>query len=242
MFTILLVYAGYVNSSGGGDDFTETCPTCRSIFYTVTPDLTYLPKKYHPYVIPAVRRVYIDGSAISSLQRKLARAETRVKKLESDQEILLKRCEAYMAASHAHASSESNALIEVERLKRKVANLSTYMEATDTQQNELEKSVDQVKDEVAYWKSKYSWMKERLQSIDTQNGDDIDNDHKRKGKKSTKPHGDGMSRDASTSNDIVLETPTRQIKPIPRRPTRATTAQSIERPKRHRISYSNTTI
>lgn len=124
--------------------------------------LTYLPEKYHQYIIPAVRRVYIDNSSASSLQRKLARAEVRVAKLENEQEILLKQCEAHMAASQVHASNAYTALKETERLKKKVDGLSTRVDAAEALQDEYEKNASQVREEVTYWKSKYSKMKQRL--------------------------------------------------------------------------------
>ncbi|KAF8634205.1 hypothetical protein AX15_001018 [Amanita polypyramis BW_CC] len=159
--------AAHVNSSNDADQITATCPTCRFEFYTVTPDLTYLPKKYHQYVLPAVRRVYVDNNTVQSLQKKLAKAEGRVRKLENDQELLLKKCEGHMAASQAHASSEYDALREIERLKGKLEGLGRQMEATETLQYELEMSVSQVHYEVSYWKAKYNKMKHRLQCVET---------------------------------------------------------------------------
>ena len=71
-----------------------------------------------------------------------------------------------MAASRAHASSEQTALKEIDRLKKNVDGLSTHMKDTEILHNELENCVSQVKDEVTYWKTKYSNMKKRVQSLD----------------------------------------------------------------------------
>lgn len=71
-----------------------------------------------------------------------------------------------MAASRAHAFSEHTALKEIDRLKKQVDGLSTHMEDTEVLHNELENCVSQVRDEVTYWKSKYSKMKQRVQSLD----------------------------------------------------------------------------
>jgi chromosome segregation ATPase len=110
--------------------------------------------------------VYIDNSSVSSLQRKLARAEARVTKLENEQEILLEKCETHIAVSRAHAFREHSALKEVDRLKKQVGGLSTHMEHTEALRSELEDGVSKVRDEVTYWKSKYSKMKQRVQSSD----------------------------------------------------------------------------
>ncbi|KAF8347984.1 hypothetical protein F5887DRAFT_881457 [Amanita rubescens] len=152
--------ADHVNSSSGMGEITASCPTCRSTFYIVKPDLTYLPKKYHEYVLPAVRRVYMDSTLDSSLQQKLAKSEARVAKLENEQEIVLNQCEAHMAASQAHAFGEHNALKEVERLKRQMDGLSSQMKDRDMLQNQL------IEEEVTYWKTKYRRLKQRLQSIE----------------------------------------------------------------------------
>ncbi|KAF8732665.1 hypothetical protein AX14_004103 [Amanita brunnescens Koide BX004] len=206
--------AGHVNSSSGMDEITASCPTCRSTFYTVMPDLTYLPEKYHQYIIPAVRRVYIDNSSASSLQRKLARAEVRVAKLENEQEILLKQCEAHMAAS-----------------QKKVDGLSTRVDAAEALQDEYEKNASQVREEVTYWKSKYSKMKQRLDAS-TNNVDNTILHSKRKSLGNVTWHSEGTFLDDSMAM--------RQIKPIPRRATGASSPQSkpvtAERPKRPRVS------
>ncbi|KAF8202419.1 hypothetical protein BJ912DRAFT_441979 [Pholiota molesta] len=72
---------------------TSTCPDCRSTFHTVIPDLTYLPEKYHPFVSPAVRRVYIDVSSHASLQKKLGQAEKQIDHLRSKEAKLQNRNE-----------------------------------------------------------------------------------------------------------------------------------------------------
>lgn len=86
----------------------------------------------------------------------------RVAKLENEQEILLKQCEAHMAASQVHASNAYTALKETERLKKKVDGLSTRVDAAEALQDEYEKNASQVREVVTYWKSKYSKMKQRL--------------------------------------------------------------------------------
>lgn len=71
-----------------------------------------------------------------------------------------------MAASRAHAFNEHSALKEVDRLKKQVGGLSTHMENTEVMRSELENCVSQVRDEVTYWRSKYSKMKQKVQSSD----------------------------------------------------------------------------
>ncbi|KAI0288456.1 hypothetical protein BC826DRAFT_884626, partial [Russula brevipes] len=38
--------------------YQSTCPTCRAPFPTVQADLSVIPKKYHVFISPPLRRVY----------------------------------------------------------------------------------------------------------------------------------------------------------------------------------------
>ncbi|KAJ6619934.1 hypothetical protein B0H10DRAFT_2364106 [Mycena sp. CBHHK59/15] len=67
------------------DGFTSTCPTCRETFNMgkppklTAPQLTCLPKKFHQYMVPSIRRVYLDTSRHDGLRKKLAASEARVR-------------------------------------------------------------------------------------------------------------------------------------------------------------------
>ena len=69
-----------------------------------------------------------------------------------------------MAAAQAHAFSEHNALKEVERLQKQMDCLSWHMKDADVRQNNLERCIGQVENEVTYWKNKYRRLTQRLQS------------------------------------------------------------------------------
>ncbi|KAJ7142185.1 hypothetical protein C8R46DRAFT_815002, partial [Mycena filopes] len=97
-------------SATSRDGFTSTCPTCREGFNMVRPELTCLPKKFHQYIVPSLRRVYISPADPSpskeALKRKLSVAEARVQQLEDDKERLMRECERTIAAAQAHARGE----------------------------------------------------------------------------------------------------------------------------------------
>jgi outer membrane murein-binding lipoprotein Lpp len=80
--------------------------------------LTYLPKKYHQYVVPGVRRVYLDTSTEAILQKKLTKADARIRKLEAEQETLLKQCEQHMSAARAHAEGEKKERRRADKLEQ----------------------------------------------------------------------------------------------------------------------------
>ncbi|KAF5373335.1 hypothetical protein D9615_007382 [Tricholomella constricta] len=149
--------ADHVNAPGS-DDLKSTCPTCRKMFNIVTPDLTYLPKKYHPYIVPSVRRLYLDTARQADLQENLSAAQERIKKLERDQETLLRQCERHMAAARAHAEGEKKVrddnthLCHALREKEKEYSYSQEKVVLDLEKLEAERNS---------WKSKYKDLKKR---------------------------------------------------------------------------------
>jgi hypothetical protein len=123
--------------------------------------LTYLPKKYHQYIVPGVRRVYIETSA-PDLQKKLAKAEARIRKLERDQEILLEQCEQHMSAAHAHAQGELKARTRVAELKDEVQQITTYAAKS---KREYEGGIENIEEDRDIVRSKYEKLKVRYREI-----------------------------------------------------------------------------
>ncbi|KAF8645050.1 hypothetical protein AX16_008108 [Volvariella volvacea WC 439] len=111
--------ADHVNSPSS-EETTSFCPTCRAPFNTVTPDLTYLPKKYHQYVVPSVRRVYLEGANSDSMRKKLVRAEERIALLQESQDGLLLECEQYKNAMIAAEMREAEIIKRFQALTLKV--------------------------------------------------------------------------------------------------------------------------
>ncbi|KAJ7654533.1 hypothetical protein DFH06DRAFT_1416212 [Mycena polygramma] len=101
-------------SATSPDGFTSNCPSCRETFNMVRPELTCLPKKFHQYIQPSIRRVYIDLSLHEHLRKKLLASDARVKALEKDKERLMTERERHIAAAGAHARGETNALLKTE--------------------------------------------------------------------------------------------------------------------------------
>ena len=83
--------------------------------------LACLPRHYHQFILPSVRRVYLDLSACSVLQSKLEKAEARLKVHKSHEEALAKRCESLSAALNAHKAGESKAVQNATVMKREMA-------------------------------------------------------------------------------------------------------------------------
>lgn len=107
-----------------------------------------MPTKYHQYVLPGVRRIYLDTTAYTSLQKKLKQAEIRNKALKESEEELIKQCERYQAAASAHRNGEANANAElddlrnefdetVEDLEREKEELQDMVESAEVEKEEL---------------------------------------------------------------------------------------------------------
>lgn len=82
--------------------------------------MTYLPKKYHEYVIPSLRRIYLDSPHHSDLKKDLKASQEKIKKLEKDRDILMQQCEKHMAAARAQAEGERAARLKASDLQSKL--------------------------------------------------------------------------------------------------------------------------
>ncbi|KAK0202470.1 hypothetical protein DFS33DRAFT_1454743 [Desarmillaria ectypa] len=110
-------------STSSRDGFMAKCPTCRTKFTIVIPELHSLSKQFHRYVTPSIRRVFIEpnpSETYEELKHRLEVSEARNTTLERDNEDLMNSCERYMAESAAHARGERRATIELQRVKRQL--------------------------------------------------------------------------------------------------------------------------
>ena len=103
-----------------------------------------LPQKYQQYVLPAVRRVYLDTTPYTNLQKKLKHAENRNKALRESEEELIKQCERYPAAASAHRRGEANANAELDDLRNEY---DEAVGALDREKEELQDTVESIERE-----------------------------------------------------------------------------------------------
>ncbi|OJT03300.1 hypothetical protein TRAPUB_6078 [Trametes pubescens] len=142
----------YIEASA--DALSASCPTCRASFSIgasrdrlhqprrpslslppapAIPDLRFVPKKYHSYILPSIRRVFIspnahpDPDVAAESQRELraqvARLTDKIDALVQDKALLMDRCEAAIRASQAHAQGERDERLAKERLDRDMRDL-----------------------------------------------------------------------------------------------------------------------
>ncbi|KAF9785073.1 hypothetical protein BJ322DRAFT_980647, partial [Thelephora terrestris] len=132
----------YEHVKSSTDAIRSTCPTCRSPFYTVTLDPTFVPAKYQPFIIPTIRKIYLntDPGGTSAASRQLQEQLTAVKKenedlvsklkgRDRDVKLLMAKCESTMAAATAHARGERDTRLENKRLRQEMGQLAEQYRA-----------------------------------------------------------------------------------------------------------------
>ena len=103
----------------------------------MTVDSAFVPAKYHPFIIPALRRIYLNtdpsrsSAASRELQGQLSAAKkenedlaSKIKGRDRDIKLLMTKCESNMAAAATHAQGERDARLENERLRYELDQLA----------------------------------------------------------------------------------------------------------------------
>jgi hypothetical protein len=76
-----------------------------------------VPKKYHEFILPSVRRVYFDVSPQTDYKKRIQVLEGRVKTLERDRVLLMEKCESTTARNKIHAVGEKKAVQDAKKMK-----------------------------------------------------------------------------------------------------------------------------
>ncbi|KAG1734081.1 uncharacterized protein EDB91DRAFT_1348647 [Suillus paluster] len=118
---------GHINS--GNDALKSSCPSCRTIFHIAMPDLTFVPKKYHDFMAPSVRKLYMDIASPAPLVAEIDELKKRVATLSRDRDALMEKCEAYMASSRQHATNEKDARLEAQAARDATSKLQIKYDA-----------------------------------------------------------------------------------------------------------------
>ena len=100
-------------------------PNANQILTSVTPDLTIVPKKYHPFTSPPLRRVFLDARednsrvVIRKLNAEISALKERITSLGREKDILTDDCYS------AHSALEDLSAGE------EIARLNSYKAAAD---------------------------------------------------------------------------------------------------------------
>jgi hypothetical protein len=103
----------------------------------VLPNLAYIPKKYHEFMLPATRRVYLDTPQNSDLKRHIEGLEQRNKLLEKDKVLLMEKCEENLARIKTHTLGERNAVKEAQEARKEARKMREMYEELKTKFEEL---------------------------------------------------------------------------------------------------------
>ncbi|KAF8553558.1 hypothetical protein OG21DRAFT_1509999 [Imleria badia] len=123
--------------SSGSEALKSACPTCRKSFHIATPDFTFVPQKYHDFILPSVRRVYMDVPSVAAMTREIDALTQRLEGFVKENEHLRQRCSHYKDRL-GDIESEKLTIIEQEaearqqflNLRRKYDSLKTrYLDA-----------------------------------------------------------------------------------------------------------------
>ncbi|KAJ8590972.1 hypothetical protein M405DRAFT_765597 [Rhizopogon salebrosus TDB-379] len=115
--------------SSGKDALKSSCPACRNVFHIAVPDPSFIPKKYHDFMVPSVRKLYMDIPSTGPLTAEIEQLKKRVATLGRDRDALMEKCEAYMAASRQHADKEKTARLEARAAREATSQLQIKYDA-----------------------------------------------------------------------------------------------------------------
>ncbi|KAJ7625476.1 hypothetical protein FB45DRAFT_66875 [Roridomyces roridus] len=209
-------------------DFTAECPTCREPFHTVRPELACLPKAFHKFALPSLRRLYLDlePSHQSTLESRLAASEARIATLESDKDRLLRAGEQHAAAARAHSRGETEALRKVSSLQAELQRARTEASRAQDKAIDLAGRLVELRAEqqvtagdlgdasavIEDLKAKYSKLKRHCRSLEASGREEVEADSSSFVLKKRN------SDVAGSSSDVQGSTPKRLrvIRPLPR--------------------------
>ncbi|KAF8916135.1 hypothetical protein CPB85DRAFT_370618 [Mucidula mucida] len=135
-------YAG----AGDSDAYTASCPTCRATFPIVLPDMRGLPKKFHTFFSPSIRRVFIETTPdFDDLKERLNASESRNAVLERDNKHLMTACERFMKQSDAHATGERRVTLDLQKLKGLLTDERRKAEEMKAQLDAVQQKYDKLK-------------------------------------------------------------------------------------------------
>ncbi|KAK0239227.1 hypothetical protein EDD85DRAFT_535141 [Armillaria nabsnona] len=108
--------------------FQSFCPTCREKFPIAIPQLQHLPHSFHQFILPSVRRVFLDTSPdpqVEDLKRRLKVAEDRLEIQSTSHALAISRLtqQLELDATKKRREDDRAALLEMIYHKKKYESL-----------------------------------------------------------------------------------------------------------------------
>ncbi len=101
-----------------------------------------IPKKYHVFISPSLRRVYLgennSRALVDSLNTEVTILKARVSTLKRDKDLLMDRCEAAQSAVTRLTSDERTARLKVIKAKEEARDANNGFETLKTAYLSLE--------------------------------------------------------------------------------------------------------
>jgi hypothetical protein len=100
----------------------------------VAPNMALIPKKYHVFISPSLRRVYLgegedtSRAVISGLNAEITLLKARVGTLKRDKDLLMDRCEAAQSAASRLTADERAARLELAQARHEAYNTNMTFE------------------------------------------------------------------------------------------------------------------
>lgn len=98
------------------------------LHHAATPDLRYVPEKYHEFMKPSVQRIWVEIPSQEDLNAQLLEAQQKLEKAEKDNQALTAKCETNFASSTKYAEGEKKAKKAVEKWKKDAGDLKKQNE------------------------------------------------------------------------------------------------------------------
>ncbi|KAJ3539414.1 hypothetical protein NMY22_g4746 [Coprinellus aureogranulatus] len=189
----------------------ERIPSCA-----VVPDLTYLPKKYHPFVVSPLRRIYLDESTeLINLERDVDKYKAKLEKCKEREEMLLKECERHQKKSRGYRAREQEARIEKEKLEIQCEML------VENKNLELQKEMKRLQEENEALEAKFNALKIEMEKSP-----------KKQAPRRPKASALVLSDDSSgEESETAPSSPPRIVRPLPRRTRKFSSGATSLSPK-----------
>ncbi|CAL1714349.1 unnamed protein product [Somion occarium] len=150
------------------DAIKASCPTCRASFSLVQPDLRFIPKKFQPFIMPSIRRVYLpelERGDNQSLQNQVRDLEKRVKLLKKDKSKLMDKCESLKMERDAFAEKELEAREQNQELNDDYDDVSAELVQVKARIEDLEEDLEVQFAERNHWEQSHATLHKNYRQV-----------------------------------------------------------------------------
>ncbi|KIM90336.1 hypothetical protein PILCRDRAFT_180012 [Piloderma croceum F 1598] len=151
-----------------GDDANSShCPSCRAKFNIVLPNLQYVPTKYHAYILPPIRKLYLSKPSSSppaqiQAEAQITTLQAQIKSLSTSNAHLSQRCHLQKAALGTLADAARDTKAELVAAELEVENARTNAERVRVDVEKTRAEIGEVREALEDMTSRYTELKEMM--------------------------------------------------------------------------------